>query len=159
MSPAAVHTWVCEPFDGLSPRLLYALLKLRADVFVLEQQCLYADLDGADAACHHLYAVGAEGQVVASARLVPAGLKFHEASIGRVVTAPSLRGLGLGHALMARACAEVRRIWGEQPIRIGAQAHLQSFYAQHGFATVSPPYDEDGIAHVEMLRPHTTTTT
>jgi len=151
--PAMALNWHCLPFDALLPLQLYALLKLRADVFVVEQRCAYLDPDGADPACHHLLGLDAQGTLLASARLVPAGLKFAEASIGRVVTAPQARGTQLGHALMAQACTELFRLWGPQPIRIGAQAHLQGFYRRHGFVTVSAPYDEDGIAHVDMLRP------
>lgn len=143
--------WVCVPFGTLDVHTLYHLLQLRSAVFVVEQACAFQDLDGADAQCHHLLALDPQGGVVASARLVPAGLKYPEASIGRVVTAPAARGLKLGHELMARACAELMRLWGPQPIRIGAQARLQGFYQGHGFVTVSEPYDEDGIAHVEML--------
>lgn len=146
-------TWHCAAFDQLTVAQLYALLQLRAAVFVVEQACVFQDMDGADAACHHLLAWGADGQLLAAARLVPAGLKCAEASIGRVVTAPGARGLKLGHDLMARACHGLQTLWGPQPIRIGAQAHLQGFYARHGFVTDSAPYDEDGIAHVEMRRP------
>lgn len=153
MSVGVPLTWVCEPFERLTPQRLYALLQLRSAVFVVEQACVFQDLDGADTACHHLMALDPHGGVLAAVRLVPEGLKYAEASIGRVVTAPQARGLKLGHELMARACRELARLWGPQPIRIGAQAHLQSFYGHHGFVTDSEPYDEDGIAHVEMLRP------
>lgn len=152
--------WQCLPFARLSLAQLYAVLQLRAEVFVVEQACAFQDLDGADAACHHLLATdGSPGQtpeqapVLAYARLVPAGVKYAEASIGRVVTAPAARGRALGHALMAQACQSLVGLWGAQPIRIGAQSHLQLFYAQHGFVRASEPYLEDGIPHVEMLRP------
>jgi len=145
-------SWLCLPFEGLSLQHLYAALQLRAEVFVVEQACAFQDLDGADAACHHLLGTDATGATLAYARLVPAGLKFPEASIGRVVTSSAARGRALGHALMAQACQQLCALWGPQPIRIGAQAHLQAFYSQHGFVTDSPDYMEDGIAHVEMLR-------
>ena len=145
--------WICLPFDALTLHQLYAVLKLRSEVFVVEQACAYLDPDGADPACHHLLGLDAGGALLATARLLPAQLTFTEASIGRVATTPAARGTGLGHALMAQACTHLARLWGPQPIRIGAQAHLQGFYAQHGFATASPPYEEDGIPHVEMLRP------
>lgn len=144
--------WVCQPFQALTVQHLYALLQLRSQVFVVEQACVFQDLDGADADCVHLMALNAQEQVLAAVRLVPAGLKFAEASIGRVVTAPEARATGLGHALMQRAVTELHTLWGVQPIRIGAQAHLQGFYARHGFETVGEPYMEDGIPHVEMLR-------
>lgn len=145
-------TWRCLRFDDLGVVDLYALLRLRAEVFVVEQRCAYLDPDGADPACWHLLGERA-GDLLAYARLVPAGLKFTEASIGRVVTDPATRGSGLGHALMREAIERVHALWTPQPIRIGAQAHLQAFYGQHGFAVDGPLYNEDGIEHVEMLRP------
>jgi replication-associated recombination protein RarA len=95
---------------------------------------------------------GQAPELLAYARLLPAGLKYPEASIGRVVTAAATRGTGLGHALMAESVRSLHSLWGAQPIRIGAQAHLQAFYRQHGFEAVGDLYDEDGIAHTEMLR-------
>lgn len=143
--------WRCLRFDELSLHGLYGLLALRSKVFVVEQACAYQDIDGADPDCLHLLGER-DGMLLASARLVPAGLKFPEASIGRVVTEPVTRGSGLGHALMREAIARLQAHWGAQPIRIGAQAHLQAFYRQHGFLPDGEPYDEDGIEHVEMRR-------
>ncbi len=144
--------WRCARFDELSAREVYELMRLRSEVFVVEQRCVYLDADGADPGCWHL--MGQDGgELQAYARLVPAGLKFAEASIGRVVCDPSTRGTGLGHALMREAVERVRALWGPGPIRIGAQAHLEGFYRQHGFVPDSAPYDEDGIPHIEMLRP------
>jgi ElaA protein len=148
--------WRCVSFGALSVADLYAVLQLRSAVFVVEQACVFQDMDGLDPVCHHLLGQGADGTLLAYARLVPGAHAFAQASVGRVVTAPAARGLELGHALVARACAELAALWGPQPIRIGAQAHLQAFYARHGFVAEGPGYIEDGIAHVEMLRlPHT----
>ena len=148
--------WRCLPFEGLSVTELYAVLQLRSAIFVVEQACVFQDMDGLDQGCHHLLGQDAAGHVLAYARLVPAGLAFAQASVGRVATSPAGRGraLGysLGHQLMARACAQLAALWGPQPIRIGAQSHLQAFYGQHGFVTDGPEYIEDGIPHVEMLR-------
>lgn len=147
--------WRCLPFGALLPHTLYALLRLRAEVFVLEQACAFQDLDDADPACLHLLGEtrGPDGhELLAYARLVPAGLKYPEASIGRVVTAPRTRGSGLGHALVQEAVRQLHQIWGPQAIRIGAQAHLQAFYRRHGFAPDGPIYLEDGIDHIEMIR-------
>ncbi len=154
----AALVWRCLPFDALQATTLYSILRLRSEVFVVEQRCVFQDMDGADADCMHLLGestdpAGGAPLLRAYARLVPAGLKFAEASIGRVVSDPALRGTGVGHALMAHAVQMLTSLWGRQPIRIGAQAHLQGFYRQHGFETASPVYDEDGIDHVEMLRP------
>ena len=148
--------WRCLPFGALLPRTLYALLQLRSAVFVVEQACAFQDLDGADLACMHLLGErlnpAGERELLAYTRLVPAGLKYTEASIGRVVTAPTTRGTGLGHVLMAESVRTLHSLWGMQPIRIGAQAHLQHFYQQHGFEAVGGLYAEDGIAHTEMIR-------
>jgi ElaA protein len=140
----------------LGPADLYAVLQLRSAVFVVEQSCVFQDMDGLDPVCHHLLGQGADGTLLAYARLVPRARSFAQASVGRVVTAPASRGRALGHALVARACAELAALWGPHSIRIGAQAHLQAFYARHGFVAEGRGYIEDGIAHVEMLRlPHT----
>jgi len=154
----AALRWRCLPFGALQPATLYSLLRLRSEVFVVEQRCIFQDMDGADGDCMHLLGestdpAGGAPLLQAYARLVPAGLKFPEASIGRVVSDPVLRGTGVGHALMGQAVLMLASLWGHQPIRIGAQAHLQGFYRRHGFETVGPIYDEDGIDHVEMLRP------
>ena len=152
--PVAVDvSWRCLPFAGLGVAELYAVLQLRSAVFVVEQACVFQDMDGLDPVCHHLLGQDASGRLLAYARLVPAGVAFAEASVGRVITAPAARGTALGHRLMAQACTQLAQLWGAQPIRIGAQAHLQSFYGQHGFVTDSAEYMEDGIAHAEMLRP------
>jgi len=148
--------WRCLPFDALLPRTLYALLQLRSAVFVVEQACAFQDLDGADPACMHLLGErarpGRAPELLAYTRLVPAGLKYAEASLGRVVTAPATRGTGLGHALMAESVRTLHSLWGVQPIRIGAQAHLEGFYNAHGFMSDDKPYIEDGIPHMEMFR-------
>jgi ElaA protein len=153
--PAGVQ-WRCAPFHGLSGEALYDLLRLRSRVFVVEQQCVFLDMDGLDAACLHVLgeSVSASGerQLVAATRLVPAGAAFAEASIGRVVTAPEARGGGLGHVLMAESLQQLFSRWGPQPVRIGAQAHLEAFYNRHGFVSDNKPYIEDGIAHIEMIR-------
>ncbi|WP_252374449.1 GNAT family N-acetyltransferase [Hydrogenophaga sp. 2FB] len=143
--------WRCLPFDALHARTLYALLQLRTEVFVMEQTCVFQDMDGADAQCFHLLGER-DGELLAYARLVPAGLKFTEASIGRVVTLPAARGGGLGHVLVRESVQALQGLWGVQPIRIGAQARLQAFYQQHGFVPDGPIYIEDGIDHIEMVR-------
>ncbi len=145
-------TWRAVPFAALTTAELYEVLQLRTEVFVMEQAGIYQDMDGADHAAVHVLGVS-DGQLVAYARCFPAGVKFAEASIGRVITRESVRGTGLGHELMRQAIACVVAQWGAQPLRIGAQARLEKFYVQHGFATAGEPYIEDGIPHVEMLRP------
>jgi ElaA protein len=139
--------WHVRSFEQLSVRELYAIVALRQRVFVVEQACAYLDADDADQPSRHLWAE-TDGAIHAYCRLVPAGIKFAEASIGRVITAPQARGTGLGKELVRRALAGL----GNVPIRIGAQAHLERFYGELGFVRASEPYDEDGIPHIEMLR-------
>jgi ElaA protein len=148
--------WRCRPFGELSATELYALLQLRAEVFVVEQACVFQDIDGRDDQALHLLGEAPDDagrtQLLAYARLLPAGTTFPEASIGRVVTASSTRGSGLGHTLMQQAIQVLHQTWGPQAIRIGAQAHLQAFYARLGFEPEGAIYLEDGIDHIEMLK-------
>lgn len=145
-------TWFVREFADLTLMQLYAITQLRERVFVVEQKCAYIDADGADPSCRHLWAER-DGEVAAYLRIVPAGVKFAEVSIGRVITAPSARSTGLGRELMKRGIVEAG---GDKlPIRIGAQAHLSNWYAEFGFERASDVYWEDDIAHVEMVRPAT----
>lgn len=149
--------WDYKAFDALTPSELYALLRLRSEVFVVEQNCVFLDMDNSDqSACHLMgWRDGPTPQLLACARCFGPGVKYAEASIGRVVTSPTARGGGLGHALMREALRALEGQWGQQAIRIGAQAHLQAFYEQHGFVREGEPYIEDGIPHIAMLRPAT----
>lgn len=150
--PTVSLDWTLAAWHQLNTQQLHDLLQLRSKVFVVEQNCVFQDIDGADPQALHL--LGSRGgPLLAYARCFPPGIKFAEASIGRVVTSPAARGASLGHVLMDKAVAAVRQQWGAQPIRIGAQAHLMGFYRQHGFAVDGQPYVEDGIDHLEMLRP------
>lgn len=150
-----VLTWKRVAFADLTPHQLYELLQLRTDVFVMEQECAFQDMDGTDhLAVHLLGTVSMPGhgeQLIAYARLFPAGIKFSEASIGRVITRETVRGTGLGHVLIREAIASVAALWGVQPIRIGAQSRLTAYYRQHGFVEVGPAYLEDNIDHQDML--------
>jgi ElaA protein len=140
--------WHDRAFDELTVAELYAITALREGVFVVEQNCPYLDADGVDPASRHLWAAADDGALHAYCRIVPAGVKFAEVSIGRVITAPAARGTGLGKELMRRAIEAC----GPVAIRLGAQAHLERFYGELGFVRASEPYDEDGIPHIEMLR-------
>ena len=139
--------WREESFARLTPAELYAICALRQRVFVVEQSCVYVDADGYDPPSRHLWAAR-EGVLHGYLRIVPAGVKFAEVSLGRVVTAPEARGAGLGRELVRRGLASV----GAVAVRIGAQAHLEKFYGELGFARASEVYDEDGIPHIEMVR-------
>jgi len=150
--PAAGFDWQWAAFDALSPAALYAVLAARAAVFVVEQGCAYQDLDGYDARAHHLIA-WRDGEVAAYCRVFGPGIKYAEPSLGRVLTMAGCRGSGVGRELVARALQHARAAHGALGARISAQAYLERFYASFGFATVSAPYLEDAIPHVEMLLP------
>jgi len=155
--------WRFARFADLSPQEIHDLYRLRADVFVVEQNCVFQDVDGVDPQCWHLlgYAEGLgpglrrgdeapEDRLVAYCRFVPPGVKFPEPSIGRVITARSVRRTGMGRVLMREAMQRAAALWPDQALRIGAQAHLERFYNEFGFTKSSEPYDEDGILHIEM---------
>jgi len=142
--------WRFARLDELSALEVHDILQARAAVFVVEQACVFQDMDGADPECWHLFS-RADGAVAAYCRIAPAGVKFAEASIGRVITTDAVRGSGLGRALMVEAIRRARELWPGAAVRIGAQQRLEGFYHSLGFVTDSEPYDEDGIAHVEMV--------
>lgn len=144
--------WHQKNFDALSTRDLYLILSVRSEVFVAQQRCIYVDPDGKDMQAHHLYALDGD-RVAACLRLLPPGVSYEEASIGRVLTGPAHRNQGLGQELLTRGLAYAESLWPGAPLRIGAQLYLQKFYASFGFRAVGEPYDEDGIPHLEMLRP------
>ena len=144
--------WNCTYFDNLSNKDLYQILQLRSDVFVLEQQCLYQDMDNKDLESWHLMGRNEEGILIAYARLLPAGLAYNHSSIGRIVTHPKWRRTGLGRALVAEAIQQSSQLFGKQTIQIGAQYYLLSFYHSFGFTAISDIYMEDGIEHILMIR-------
>lgn len=148
-------TWRCAPFGELSAGEVHDLYRARIAVFIVEQACLFQDVDGLDPACWHLlgYPSTGAGGLLAYARLVPPGARYAEPSIGRVLTTAAGRGRGAGKALMREALARTRALWPGRPVRIGAQAYLERFYGGFGFVRDSEPYDEDGIPHIEMVRP------
>src|SRR5687768_14692150 len=124
--------WSLKPFDELSPREVYELLRLRSEVFVVEQACPYLDPDGKDLVpgAFHLLGRDTRGELAAYLRLLPAGASYDEASFGRVVTSPRHRGQGLGDEMVQVALGELSNLWPGTPVRIGAQAHLTHFYGK-----------------------------
>jgi len=149
----AALTWRCVPFDSLSPRELQAIHTARQRVFVVEQHCAFLDADPHDESAHHLAAwLTGDAEPVAYARLLPPGARYPQASIGRVLTSPAMRGRGLGRELMARALVLVNAMWPTAAVRISAQTRLEPFYASLGFVVIGSRYVEDGIEHTEMLR-------
>ncbi len=145
-------SWKIASFDELSPAILYRILKLRQDVFIIEQNCPYPDADWKDFKAFHLWAENGESDVVAYSRLLPPGVSYEEASIGRVVTALDIRKSGVGKQLMQRSIEALQNRFGKVAIRIGAQRYLEVFYKSLGFEVAGEPYVEDGIPHIEMLR-------
>jgi len=147
--------WQWLAYDALSREDLYAILARRQEVFIIEQQCIYPDLDGIDPHAFHLLGWGEHDgrrQLLAYLRCVHPGVKYAEISLGRVLSAGAARGTGIGRALIAEALRHVAQVYPSQAIRISAQLYLERFYAGFGFVRTSEPYDEDGIPHVEMLR-------
>jgi ElaA protein len=143
--------WTIRTLDELSARELYELIRLRVDVFVVEQNCPYAELDGLDLSAHHVLGHDEEGRLMACARILPpdhGGLPH----IGRVVVHPAVRGKGLAHELMTIALDALHRIHGSRRSELAAQAHLEAFYAAHGYERTGADYDLDGIPHVDMRR-------
>jgi ElaA protein len=149
--------WTETNWKDWKASTMYAALRLRSDVFVVEQDCVYPDLDDKDPQSIHLVALALEAQpgqsALATVRMVPPGVSYAEPSIGRVVTAHSERGSGLGRELMQRAIRICQRRWPGQAVRISAQQYLIQFYQNLGYSCTGEGYLEDGIPHIEMIRP------
>ncbi len=142
--------WLFKKFHELSSAELYAIMQLRNEVFVVEQNCVYQDADGKDPQCWHL--AGWDGaNLVAYTRIIPPGIAFKEASIGRVVTSPRYRRTGAGRELMKESIDRTFSQFNCTEIKIGAQLYLTRFYQSLGFRQTSPEYLEDGIPHIEMI--------
>lgn len=145
--------WRCHDFAEFTTIELYEVLQLRDQVFVVEQQSIYGDVDGVDQKCWHLSARDEAGRLVAYARLIPPGLTYADAAaIGRVVIPPRLRGSGIGKPLMSQAIRHCQRLFAGFPLMLSSQADRQPFYASFGFVAVSAPYDDGGIPHVDMRK-------
>jgi len=143
--------WLYKSFDELTTRELYAILHLRSEVFVVEQNCAYQDVDHKDLKSFHLMAF--DGDILAAySRILPPGVSFEEASIGRVITASSYRGKGIGVVLIEKSIVAAKTSFNAKQIKIGAQLYLKKFYENVGFAQTSDVYLEDGIEHIDMLR-------
>lgn len=143
--------WKIKRFKELSLQELYELLKLRSLVFVVEQNCIYQDIDGKDEKALHLIGT-IENEIVAYARLFKPGDYFENASIGRVVIHPEARNYKFGHKMMEEAIEGINNHFNENKITISAQLYLKNFYESHGFLQTSEMYLEDDIPHIEMKR-------
>lgn len=142
--------WFCKKFNDLSVLELYLLMKLRSEVFVVEQNCVYLDADGKDENAWHLFAQD-QDDIIACVRILGPGISYLEPAIGRVCTNKKYRGTGLGKELMERSITETKKFFFGQNIKIGAQIYLTKFYTDLGFVVSGDMYLEDGIEHQEML--------
>jgi len=143
--------WIAKSFDALSNYQLYQILKLRSKIFVVEQNCIYQDLDDKDQKAIHFF-FEKESKIIAYTRLFKPGDYYDEAAIGRVAVCKTNRGIGLGHKLIEQSIIKTRTLFGKNiPIKIGAQTYLKPFYEKHGFKKISEEYLEDGIPHIYML--------
>ncbi len=143
--------WRWVEFDEMSAGELYEALRLRQDVFIIEQECIYPELDGVDQASLHLLVRGDDRALVGTLRVVPPGARYEEPSIGRIVVRADARGAGLARRMMAEAVAKCRALYPGRTIKIQAQQYLEGFYGSMGFRTITEPYDEAGIMHVDMV--------
>jgi len=143
--------WELKRFDQLSLTELYQILKSRVDIFVVEQECPYPEIDGIDPDCLHLFKKD-QNQIVAYARLVPKGILDPDPMIGRIIVGNEYRKLGYGRALLNQAISVITDQWHEKEIKLQGQVYLRDFYRSLGFKEVSEPYLEDGIPHVDMIR-------
>ena len=145
--------WEIKKFKELNSIKLYNIMRLRAEVFVIEQKCLYQDADGKDVKAFHLSGYDSNGNLVAYARILPAGVSFKEVSIGRIVVPKKLRKKEIGNELMLKTLDVINKIYGNIPVRINAQSHLKNFYSNYNFDAMGKEYLEDDIPHIEMLKP------
>lgn len=144
--------WKISSFEQLPVEELYRILQLRTEVFVVEQNCVFQDLDNLDRQALHLMG-WEQGELIAYARLFDRGIVSSEPSIGRVVTARGCRGKGIGKMLMGKAISAIFELYGKQSLYISAQCYLERFYGSFGFITHGSSYMEDGILHVKMILP------
>ena len=143
--------WECKHFNELNIGDLYAILQLRIEVFIVEQNCVFQDCDDKDQESFHLTG-WYQNKLIAYTRIMPPGLSYNEASIGRVITSPAVRRKNIGKELMTRSIQKVYELFGKKPIMIGAQLYLKNFYELLGFKQYSDIYLEDGIEHIKMLQ-------
>lgn len=144
-------SFINKNFHALTTEELYKILALRAEVFVVEQNCPYQDVDGKDLNSIHVLGY-IKNQLVAYARVLGQGISYQEyASIGRIVTSPSIRGNNHGHDLVDFSIKVCQKIFPSQPIKISAQAHLEKFYNAHSFKATGEAYLEDDIPHIGMI--------
>ena len=143
--------WQIKPYSELTTNEFHDIIALRLEVFVVEQDCAYLDLDGKDKKAYHLICRDGKGDIVSTARILPPGVSYDQCAIGRVVIDKDLRGQGVGHDLMKKCIDYALIEFGNSPILISAQKHLEKYYGHHKFISTGKEYLEDGIPHVEMM--------
>ncbi|KIL52598.1 hypothetical protein KP77_06250 [Jeotgalibacillus alimentarius] len=141
--------WVLKSFEELSALELHDILRARVDVFVVEQDCAYHEVDGYDPESWHLQ-LKIDGKLAAYARLMKAGTKYNKASIGRIIVIEEFRNRQIGRALVEKSI-DVMKDWGTGEIMLQGQTYLRTFYGSFGFEEISAEYLDDGIPHVDML--------
>lgn len=142
--------WQFKHYNDLLLNEFHDILALRIQVFVVEQNCPYQELDGKDKKCYHLICRNGKGDVVGTMRILPPGIGFEEVGLGRIVLAPSSRGEQQGHEMMKEAMTFSKEEFGDVAVKLSGQKHLEGFYNKHGFQSTGKEYLEDGIPHVEM---------
>jgi len=142
--------WQIKPYNDLNINELYDLIALRLKVFVVEQDCVYQDLDGKDKKSYHVLCRDGQGNIVCTARILHPGVSYPEVSIGRVVVDETVRKHGVGHELLKKCSEFIKEEFGDVSVSISAQKHLEKFYNKHNFISVGNEYLEDGIPHLEM---------
>jgi ElaA protein len=140
-----------KSFQELSLEEFHDIIALRIQIFIIEQDCPYQEVDGLDKLAYHLFFKNIKEEIIAVTRILPQGVSYQEVAIGRVVVHEDYRGTGLGHQLLAESMNVVKEKFGEVPVRLSAQKHLENYYGNHGFQSTGKEYLEDGIPHVEML--------
>ena len=140
-----------KSFQELSLEEFHDIIALRIQIFIIEQNCPYQEVDGKDKLAHHLFFKNEMDEIIAVTRILPKGISYAEVAIGRVVVHEDYRGTGLGNQLMADSMNFVKDEYGKVPVRLSAQKHLENYYRIHGFKSTGKEYLEDGIPHVEML--------
>lgn len=146
--------WILKTFDELTLKEFHDIIQLRLDIFVVEQDCPYLDLDGKDFKAYHFYGQLEDGseKIVAYTRIFAPGDYFKEASIGRVVVQADYRKDGIGYKLMENSAQQIKKLFNVNVIKIGAQLYLKKFYESLGFKKVGEDYLEDGIPHIYMIK-------
>ncbi|MGF1523060.1 MAG: GNAT family N-acetyltransferase [Leptolyngbyaceae cyanobacterium] len=142
--------WSWKPFDAISGPQMHEILAARQTVFVIEQQCIYQDADELDPKSWHLLGCTEKDELVAYARITVPGTRYPEPSFGRVLTVKTARGMGIGRQIVEQCLAKCGAEYPHMDVCISAQTYLEKFYQSFGFTTVSQPYDDEGIEHIDM---------